>query len=179
MMQKKLVVVALAAAITLPLSALADSANFTFYGKADVSYDMVDTGDGVTFANGTTPVTGTSKQVVSSNAVAFTSDTTLVRSIWRILRCKHHNTLIAFTPALITTNENRRVLARAVQQAIAEALLNIARKRQNPELSTSFALPQTLLSTQSAYVLLLDPILNNKQKQVGQHPTVEAVTSHG
>lgn len=94
-----------------------------------------------------------------SNAAAFTGDTTLVRSIWRILRSSHHNALIAFTPALIATNENRRVLARAAQQAIAEALLNIAAKRQNPGMPTSFARPQTLFSTQSAYVLLLNPNL--------------------
>jgi len=45
MMQKKLIVFTLTAAFALPLSALADSSNFTFYGKADVSYDMVNTGD--------------------------------------------------------------------------------------------------------------------------------------
>ncbi|MEO8332523.1 MAG: lysophospholipid acyltransferase family protein [Gallionella sp.] len=99
-----------------------------------------------------------------SNSAAFTGDTTLVRSIWRILRCNHHNALIAFTPALMTSNENRRVLARAAQQAIAQELLNIAPIRQNPEPWTSFVLPQMGLSTQSAYVLLLDPILINPPK---------------
>jgi predicted porin len=67
MMQKKLIVVALAAAITLPVAALADNGNFTFYGVADLSYDFANTGDGTTTANGLTAVTGTSKRVVSSN----------------------------------------------------------------------------------------------------------------
>lgn len=71
MMQKKLIVVALAAAITLPVTALADNGNFTFYGVADLSYDFVNTGDGTTTANGATAVTGTSKRVVSSNVSKF------------------------------------------------------------------------------------------------------------
>lgn len=69
--QNKLIVAALAAAITLPVPALADNGNFTFYGTADVSYDMVNTGNGVTAANGATAVTGTSKRVVSSNVSKF------------------------------------------------------------------------------------------------------------
>ena len=71
MMQKKLIVVALAAAITLPVAALADNGNFTFYGVADLSYDFVNTGDGTTTANGATAVTGVSKRVVSSNVSKF------------------------------------------------------------------------------------------------------------
>lgn len=70
-MQKKLIVVALAAAFTLPTAAHAENGNFTFYGVADLSYDFVNTGDGVTAANGTTAVTGTSKRVVSSNVSKF------------------------------------------------------------------------------------------------------------
>lgn len=39
--QKKLIVVALAAAIALPVPALADNANFTFYGKVNVDVESV------------------------------------------------------------------------------------------------------------------------------------------
>ncbi len=68
-MQKKIIALAIASAISAP--AFADNSNFTFYGTADVSYDMVNTGTGVTAANGATAVTGTSKQVVSSNVSKF------------------------------------------------------------------------------------------------------------
>ena len=59
-MQKKLFVV-LAAAIALPLPALADTANASIYGIANVSFDFIRTG---TAANGTA---GVSKSNVSSN----------------------------------------------------------------------------------------------------------------
>ncbi|MBU0621302.1 MAG: porin [Gammaproteobacteria bacterium] len=62
-MQKKLIALAVAAAFSAP--AFADNANFTFYGTADLSYDMVNTG---TAANGTK---GTTKRVVSSNVSKF------------------------------------------------------------------------------------------------------------
>jgi predicted porin len=68
-MQKKLIALAIASAISVP--ALADNANFSFYGTADVSYDMVNTGDGTTLANGTVPVQGVTKRVVSSNVSKF------------------------------------------------------------------------------------------------------------
>ncbi len=71
MMQKKLIVVALTAAIALPMQAMADNGNFTFYGKADVSYDSITTGDGTTTANGATAVKGVTKRVVSSNVSKF------------------------------------------------------------------------------------------------------------
>jgi predicted porin len=71
MMQKKLIVVALTAAFALPVQAVADNGNFTFYGKADVSYDIINTGDGTTTANGATAVTGVNKSVVSSNVSKF------------------------------------------------------------------------------------------------------------
>ncbi|MEQ1526623.1 MAG: porin [Gallionella sp.] len=70
-MQKKLIVVALAAAFTLPTAAHADNGNFTFYGVADLSYDFVNTSDGTITANGATAVAGTSKRVVSSNVSKF------------------------------------------------------------------------------------------------------------
>ncbi len=91
-----------------------------------------------------------------SFVAAFTGDTTLVQSIWRILRCKHHSALAVFTPALITTNGNRRVLARAAQEAIAQGLQNIGIARQETAKSAAFAFPQATFSSQSAYALLLE-----------------------
>lgn len=90
---------------------------------------------------------------------AFTGDMTLVQSICRILRCRHHNVLAVFTPVLAAANENRRVLARAAQEAIVQGLQTISPvKQENSPLSH-----QVQFSTQSAYVLLLDPILNRQQ----------------
>lgn len=60
MMQKKLIVVALAAVIALPLPALADNANVNLYGVANLSFDMTNNGN-----NGTQ---GTSTNKVSSSA---------------------------------------------------------------------------------------------------------------
>jgi len=68
-MQKKIIALAIAAAISAP--AFADNANITFYGKVDVSNDFVNTGDGTTKANGTIAVVGTNKRVVSSNVSKF------------------------------------------------------------------------------------------------------------
>jgi predicted porin len=62
-MQKKLIALAIASAISAP--ALADNANFTFYGKADLSYDFINTG------NSAAGVSGTSKRDVSSNVSKF------------------------------------------------------------------------------------------------------------
>jgi predicted porin len=78
-MQKKLIVVALSAAFALPVAAHAENGNFTFYGVADLSYDMVNTGDGTVTANNAActlpcvagPTTGVSKRVVSSNVSKF------------------------------------------------------------------------------------------------------------
>ena len=54
MMHKKVFALALAGGLVTPLAALADNGNFTFYGVADLSYDMVNTGSGTTTANGAT-----------------------------------------------------------------------------------------------------------------------------
>lgn len=81
-----------------------------------------------------------------SSAAAFIGDTTLVQSIWQILRCPHLNALVVFTPALPTANENRRVLARAAQDAIAQELKNVESMREKPEETTS-AIPRTRLSS--------------------------------
>ena len=94
-----------------------------------------------------------------SSVAAFTGDTTLARSIWRILRNRHLNALVSFTPALSSTNGNRRVLARTAQDAVAQALKNSPPLHPAP-VQTISSLPQTLLSARSAYVLLLDPVIN-------------------
>lgn len=65
-MQKKLIIVALAAAFTLPVSALADNANFTFYGKINVDVESVKS-DKVT----TPATTATSLNRLQSNASRF------------------------------------------------------------------------------------------------------------
>lgn len=97
-----------------------------------------------------------------STAAAFTGDMTLTQSIWKILRCPQLNALVVFTPALMTANKNRRVLARAAQQAIEQGLIDIAAMQPEPE--TEFAIPNVMLSAQSAYVLLLDPVINHLPK---------------
>lgn len=91
-----------------------------------------------------------------SSAATFTDDMTLFQSIWRILRSPHFDALLVFTPALATAGENRRVLARAAQEAISQGLQ--AGMRQAPKQETTSAVSQSLLSTQSAYAPLLLPL---------------------
>ncbi len=93
-----------------------------------------------------------------SNATVFTGDMTLARSIWRILRSPRFDALLVFTPALATTGNNRRVLARAAQEAISQGLQHVAAMQQKPGQEATFAIPQTLLSAQSAYAPLLLPL---------------------
>lgn len=64
-MQKKIIVLAIAAALSAPAVVLADAANVTPYGVADVSFDRITTG------TSTLGASGTSKMVVSSNASFF------------------------------------------------------------------------------------------------------------
>lgn len=94
-----------------------------------------------------------------SSAAAFTGNTTLVQSIWRILRCRQHTALAVFAPALAAANENRRVLARAAQEAVARDLHNISHPQREPQ--TTIAPPPALLSAQSGYALLLYPRLSD------------------
>ena len=93
-----------------------------------------------------------------SNAVTFTGNMTLFQSSWRILRSPRFDALLASSAALATAGENRRVLARAAQEAISHELRNAASLRQKPEQETTSAIPQTLLSAQSAYASLLLPL---------------------
>ncbi|MEO8332520.1 MAG: porin [Gallionella sp.] len=65
-MQKRLIVVALTAAITLPVSAWADNANFSFYGKINVDVESVKSDKVATPAT-----TATSLNRLQSNASRF------------------------------------------------------------------------------------------------------------
>lgn len=98
------------------------------------------------------------------SAAAFIGATTLIQSIWRILRCRHLNALVMFTPVLVTAGVDRRSLARTAQIAIAQGLQNAGTTRQAGETQATSAFPQTLLSSQSSYALLVDPLLHRLHK---------------
>lgn len=104
------------------------------------------------------------KHEKQSGAAAFTGEMTLLQSIWRILRSPRFDALLVLTPALATAGENRRVLARAAQEAIAQGLQNVASLRQTPKQETAPVIPQTLLSAQSAYAPLFLPLSNQPPK---------------
>jgi 1-acyl-sn-glycerol-3-phosphate acyltransferase len=93
-----------------------------------------------------------------SSAAAFIGDTTLIQSIAKLLQSAHLNALVVFTPTLLATNENRRVLARSAQSAIAQALQNMGINHQSSEHHTPH---HSLLASQSSYGLLVDPLLNH------------------
>jgi 1-acyl-sn-glycerol-3-phosphate acyltransferase len=99
-----------------------------------------------------------------SSTAAFIGDATLVQSIWKILRCRHLNALVVFTPALLAENTNRRMLAHTAQDAIAQVLQTINSSRHTGKQPASSALPRTLLASQSAYALLIDPLLQQLHK---------------
>jgi predicted porin len=63
-MQKKIIALAIASALTVPALAMADTSNVTVFGQANVSYDFTDTGD-----YGATQ--GTTVNKVSTNASRF------------------------------------------------------------------------------------------------------------
>lgn len=86
-----------------------------------------------------------------SSAASFTGDMTLTESIWRILRSPRFDALLVFTPALATTGGNRRILARAAQEAIAQGLQNAAAMRQAPGRATTSVVPQMPPPVQSAW----------------------------
>lgn len=97
-----------------------------------------------------------------STATAFIGDMTLTDSIWRILRQPAIEAVIAATPTLATGRDNRRVLALAAQQAIAGKLHELSHRQDFSEMRCPPH--RLLLAAQSAYVLLLDPILNQLHK---------------
>jgi 1-acyl-sn-glycerol-3-phosphate acyltransferase len=97
----------------------------------------------------------------SGSAAAFIGDTTLLQSIWRILRCPQLNALVVYTPTLPAAGENRRMLARTAQAAIAQALQNISTARHANGQHAASAIPPPMLSSRSAYALLVDPQPHN------------------
>jgi len=99
-----------------------------------------------------------------SSTATFTGDMTLAQSIWKILRCPHLNALVVYTPTLLAANENRRVLARTAQAAIAQGLQNIGTTRQAIAQPAASAFPQTMVSSQSAYGLLIRSVSNQIPK---------------
>jgi 1-acyl-sn-glycerol-3-phosphate acyltransferase len=99
-----------------------------------------------------------------SPAAAFIGDTTLVQSIWRILRIPHLKALVVFTPAIPAAMGNRRMLARAAQAAIAREIQRFETTRIAAVQQAYPAFEQTLLSPRSAYALLVDPVLNQLPK---------------
>lgn len=96
----------------------------------------------------------------TSSTIPFTGDTTIVRSIWQIVRCRRHKALMVFTPALHTQHTNRRILARAAQSAIARELQTLETARKAAPHEAAPDMTQPLISPQSAYALLVDPLLN-------------------
>lgn len=89
-----------------------------------------------------------------ATAVAFTGDTTFAQSLIRVLCCRQISISVTFTSSLSAADGNRRTLARLAQAAITNSLRTDPPQR-NPVQSAA-----PLLSTQSAYVLLLDPIIS-------------------
>jgi 1-acyl-sn-glycerol-3-phosphate acyltransferase len=94
-------------------------------------------------------------------AAVFIGDTTLLKSIWRILRCPQLNALVVYTPALQAAGENRRILARTAQAVIAQALQNVSAARHANGQHAAPTIPTSLLSSRSAYALLIDPQPHN------------------
>jgi 1-acyl-sn-glycerol-3-phosphate acyltransferase len=100
----------------------------------------------------------------SGSAAAFIGATTLIQSIWRILRCRQLNALVVFTPVLATAGVDRRTLARTAQIAIARGLQNIGMAHQADEPQAAPSFTQAMLSSQSSYALLVDPLLHSLPK---------------
>ena len=97
-------------------------------------------------------------------AAAFTGDTTLFQSIWSILRCQQLNVLVVFTPALTPEGANRRTLARASQEAVAWVLRAAGSSEHAHTYQQSPPFPCALLASQSAYSVLIDPLLRHPHK---------------
>ena len=98
----------------------------------------------------------------TSTLAAFTGEMTLIGSIWQVLRGVQLNAVVAFTPAITTLDTNRRILASTMQRSIAQRLLQPVPAQDFRDRPS--AIPHVLFSAQSAYVLLLDPVLHNLPK---------------
>lgn len=98
----------------------------------------------------------------TSTLAAFTGEMTLINSIWQILRGAQLNAVVAFIPEITALDSNRRALARTMQRSIAQRLLQPIPAQNFSDRPS--AIPHVLFSAQSAYVLLLDPVLRNLPK---------------
>lgn len=58
----------------------------------------------------------------ASPHAAFTGDTSLLQSLWRILCCRRLDVSVVFAPALPASGHDRRSVAGATQRAVADAL---------------------------------------------------------
>jgi 1-acyl-sn-glycerol-3-phosphate acyltransferase len=79
-----------------------------------------------------------------SDAPAYVGDMTLSGSLWRILRSPRFDAWLAFPPALATDGENRRVLAHAAQEAIAQELVNTSAASPQETADDARMLPGTI-----------------------------------
>lgn len=108
-----------------------------------------------------------------SPAAAFIGDTTLLQSIWRILRCRQLDASVVFGQALASAGGNRRLLARSAQAAIAQGLRIAATARQASGRHAAADAhdrdahdmdAHDMLSSRSAYALLVDPVPHHVAK---------------
>lgn len=90
----------------------------------------------------------------------FTGATTLVESIWKILRCHDLHVSLTFCPALPPSE--RRHLSAHSRTLIAEQLRHAQHAAHSP--NEAEWMPLTLLPSQSAYALLVDPIIAQRRK---------------
>jgi 1-acyl-sn-glycerol-3-phosphate acyltransferase len=100
------------------------------------------------------------KEGAPSTSATFIGDDTLVQSIWKILRSPQINALVVFTPTLRTDNENRRMLARTAQEAVALGLTTLNSMQRPVTRPPVNDISQSLISSRSTYALLIDPSLN-------------------
>ncbi|MDZ4201582.1 MAG: lysophospholipid acyltransferase family protein [Gallionella sp.] len=92
-------------------------------------------------------------------AAAFTGETTLARSIWRVLRRRQIRASVIFTPALSTSAGNRRMLAWAAHDAVARSLHLLPSEHGRQVHSDQHAGGMAMHSDRPAYGLLLTPTL--------------------
>jgi 1-acyl-sn-glycerol-3-phosphate acyltransferase len=94
-----------------------------------------------------------------SQLAAYAGETSLLSSIWQILRCHDLHVTLTFFPVLSTVDSNRRTLAHATHHTISQHLTTATHQAQ-AQAQDNTALPYVLLPNCSAYALLLDPIIN-------------------
>ena len=100
----------------------------------------------------------------ASTAAAFTDDTTLLASIWRILRYRQLNAMVGFTAVIPATLGNRRVMAQAAREAVAQALQHTGMPRHAIKSPSIPDARPALLASQSAYALLVSAAIEPVRK---------------